>query len=67
MGAVAWRSAVLVTDPLLMSPWLRVAGGAGRFRRERGSLPAGQVTVTQGSVTVTPVRVTLPVFSTSKV
>ena len=34
----------------------------------RVATPAGQVTVTEGSVTATfPVRVTLPVFSTSKV
>ena len=45
-----------------------VGGGAGLglTRIERGGA-GGQVTVTDGSVTVTPVRVTLPVLVTTKV
>ena len=40
-----------------------MAGGAlAGFAGIEGRSPAGQVTVTEGSVTVTPVRVTLPVF-----
>ena len=59
----------MTTSPLSMSAWVRVwvavqlAGLAGG----EGGEAAGQVTVTEGSVTVTPVRVTLPVLVTSKV
>ena len=45
-----------------------MAGGAlAGFAGIEGRYAGGQETVTEGSVTVTPVRVTLPVFSTSKV
>ena len=69
-GALDVTDAVLSTWPASMSAWvMRVGRGAldrltGAERVERAG---GQVIVTDGSMTVTPWRVTLPVLVTSNV
>jgi hypothetical protein len=68
-GPVPSASAVLTTSPASMSAWV-MSSVAEQVTVSPGlrtpSKAAGQVTVTDGSVTTTPSRVTLPVLVTRK-
>ncbi len=68
-GALAATVAVLSTWPASMSAWVRTWLAVQLAVSPGSSVAAagGQVTVTDGSLTTTPVRVTLPVFSRAKV